>query len=217
MRKEKADWEIAIEKTNASLDKANTAIEKTNASLDKANVSLDKAHAAIEKTNLSLDKANKAIAELSKEVTRVSCTVNGIGDSNGIVAETFFEEATQKGITLKINNCDAFFEQTVTNWVIDDGRGHPKAEIDIFMTNCDYLLLIETKYRLDKKHTEKMLDKVKMLEKYRPGAIVGKGILTAFASLGAKRSLRNYFRAHGHFVFTEKNRKIQMDYPVLQK
>ena len=182
MKKQKADWEIAMEKANASLDKANTAI-----------------------------------AELSKEVTRVNSAVNGIGDSNGIVAETFFEEATQKGITLKINEKDAFFEQTVTNWVIDDGKGHPKAEIDIFMTNCDYLLLIETKYRLDKKHTEKMLDKVKMLEKYRPEAVLGKEILTAFASLGAKRSLRDYFTEHGHFVFTEKNRKIQMDYPVLQK
>ena len=182
MKKQKADWEIAMEKANASLD-----------------------------------KANKAIAELSKEVTRVNRTVNGIGDSNGIVAETFFEEATQKGITLKIKEKDTFFEQTVTNWVIDDGKGNPKAEIDIFMTNCDYLLLIETKYRLDTKHTEKMFDKVKMLEKYRPEAVLGKEILTAFASLGAKRSLRDYFRAHGHFVFTEKNRKLHLDYPVLEK
>ena len=203
MKKEKADWEIAIEKTNASLD-------KTNISLDKANVSLDKA-------NVSMEKAHRAIAELSKEVTRVNHTVNGIGDSNGIVAETFFEEATQKGITLKIKDSNAFFEQTVTNWVIDDGKGNPKAEIDIFMTNCDYLLLIETKYRLDTNHTEKMFDKVKMLEKYRPEAVLGKEILTAFASLGAKRSLRDYFRAHGHFVFTEKNRKLHLDYPVLEK
>ena len=182
MKKQKADWEIAMEKANASLDKANTAI-----------------------------------AELSKEVTRVNSAVNGIGDSNGIVAETFFEEATQKGITLKINEKDAFFEQTAINLVVNDEKLRTKAEIDIVMTNCDYLLLIETKYRLDEQNESVFDNKIRALKEYEPQAVEGKKILTAFASLGAKRSLRDYFTSRGHFVFTEKNRKIQMDYPVLQK
>ena len=173
MRKQKADWEIAIEKTN------------------------------------------KAIAELSKEVTRVNRTVNGIGDSNGIVAETFFEEATQKGITLKINEKDTFFEQTAINLVVNDEKLKAKAEIDIVMTNCDYLLLIETKYRLDEQNESVFDNKISALKSYQPRAVEGKKILTAFASLGAKRSLRNYFREHGHFVFTEKNKKLHLDYPVL--
>ena len=144
----------------------------------------------------------------------MSSKLEGIGASNGIVAETFFQQATENGITLNIKGKKSVFEQTASNLIIYDDFGNPKAEIDLFMTNGDYLLLIETKYRLDKKHIEQIPHKIAMLEKHLPKAVEDKKILTAFASLGCAKSVKEFLTENGHFVFTQKDEQIHTAYPV---
>ena len=146
--------------------------------------------------------------KMGTRLEKMSSKLEGIGASNGIIAETFFEQATENGITLNIKGKKSVFKQTASNFVVYDELLNHKAEIDLFMTNGDYVLLIETKYRLDKKHIEKIPHKIAMLEKYAPKAVAGKKILTAFASLGCKKSVKEFLTENGHFVFTENNNKI---------
>ena len=206
--KKKADWEIAIEKTNEAIDRTHAGIDKMKAEMAER----DKA------MNAKLDKTNEAIDKMKVEAVVRDKAVNakliGIGVSNGIVAETFFAQAMEDGLTLMINGKKAFFEQTATNLVIYDKSLIAKAEIDVFMVNGNFVLLIETKYRLDKRHIEQIPKTIEMLQKYSPDVVKGKTILTAFASMGCQKDVKEFLTENGHFVFTEKNDQLQTAYPV---
>ena len=57
---------------------------------------------------------------------------------------------------------------------MNDEKLSAKAEIDIVMTNCDYLLLIETKYRLDEQNENVFDNKIRALKEYEPQAVEDK-------------------------------------------
>ena len=152
------------------------------------------------------DKRDK---KLDARLEKMSSKLEGIGASNGIIAETFFEQATENGITLNIKGKKSVFKQNASNFVVYDELLNHKAEIDLFMTNGgNYLLLVETKYRLDKKHVEQIPHKIAMLKKHLPKSVEDEKILKAFASLGCKKSVKEFLTENGHFVFTENNNKI---------
>ena len=199
--KKKADWEIAIEKTNEAIDRTHAGIDKMKAEMAERDKAMNAKMDRIQAEMLSRDKA-------------VNSKLIGIGVSNGIVAETFFAQAMEDGLTLMINGKKAFFEQTATNLVIYDKSLIAKAEIDVFMVNGNFVLLIETKYRLDKRHIEQIPQKIEMLQKYSPDVVKGKTILTAFASMGCQKDVKEFLTENGHFVFTEKNDQLQTAYPV---
>ena len=172
--KQKADWEIAIEKTNAAIEKTDAAIEKTNAGIDKMRVEFREEMAERDKRDKQMrEEMAERDKKINARIKKMSSKLEGIGASNGIVAETFFEQATENGITLNIKGKKSVFEQTASNLVICDDFANPKAEIDLFMTNGDYLLLVETKYRLDNKHVEQIPHKIAMLKKHLPKAVAG--------------------------------------------
>ena len=89
-----------------------------------------------------------------------------------------------------------------------------KAEIDILMDNGNYVLLIETKYRLGKKHINSFKKKIIALQKYTPDIVKGKKILTAFGAMGINKALTKTFNDAGHYVITAKNNRIHISSPM---
>ena len=80
-----------------------------------SNVELNNIVIIIEDWKIAIEKTNKEIVELKK-------TLKGIGLSLGNASETFFEQATKEGITLKIKGKEIFFNQSYVNFLIRDNK-----------------------------------------------------------------------------------------------
>ncbi len=143
---------------------------------------------------------------LREHLDRISSKLEGIGMSNGIVAESFFIEATEKGIEVG----GIKFKQTAVNFIVQDGFNH-KAEIDLVFNNSKYILLVEIKYRLDKQQIHTFNNIIHAMKEYCPELVKDKEILTAFASLGVKESIKKEFIKAGHYIFTQDQNEVKVD------
>ena len=99
--------------------------------------------------------------------------------------------------------------------MVDDFKS--KAEVGIVFRNGKYILFVETKYRLDRKQISTMDKKVAAIKKYAPDLLKDKEILTGFASLGVKSSVRDEFIAAGHRVLAQDDNDVRVEGNFIKK
>ena len=146
------------------------------------------------------------IKKWERRQEKIDRKLDALGVGSGLAAENFFEGATEDGIA--INGIK--FEQASVNLVIMDGLQH-KAECDLVFNNGEYILLLEVKYRLDKKHIHSLDEVIAAIKKYEPELIEGKTILTGFASLAVREEIKKEFIAAGHYILTQDGEKAKVE------
>lgn len=150
---------------------------------------------------------------------KVASDLGTVSYHNGIMAENFFNEATQKGVNIG----GVEFYQYSTNFVIElEKRKRGKinrqrlAEFDIVMLSNDLkkVLLIEVKYRLDSEDKHFFEKRIPLLQKHGNKTLKGKKIYTAFASLAFKKGIVEEFQNAGHYVLTGNNNRVNVFPPA---
>jgi hypothetical protein len=113
----------------------------------------------------SIAAAEKRSATLDNQIREVSNNVNGIGKSNGMVAQEFFFTAIENGdrkiFGEQFDQCYSYVKR------------HGKAsgytnEQDIILFNCDSMALIEVKYRARKEDVQKIIDRLPAFQTLYP-------------------------------------------------
>lgn len=144
-----------------------------------------------------------------KRQKKTESTLNGLGLSCGITAETFFIEGTEDGLTIdKHNFVQDYANFDVRTW--DGKKKNTETEIDLVLSTDDIVFLIETKYRIDDKHYEECEDRFAIFQKYEQKYIRGRKIYKGIATLGVKKDMKAFYKEKGYFILTQKGDNIKV-------
>ena len=147
-----------------------------------------------------------------KRQKKTESTLNGLGLSCGVTAETFFIEGTEDGITIDKHT----FKQDLSNYEVRKWIGKKLktfTEIDLVLSTDDIVFLIETKYRIDEKQHEECEKKFALFQEHEQDYIAGRKIYKGIASLGVKKDMKEFYKEKGYFILTQKGDNIKVFNP----
>lgn len=174
----------------------------------------------MDRIDTTLAEVAKSLKETDKILKENSSRTRSIEHSNGIMAETFFQEATQKGVTVK--NVE-YYQYSTNETVALEYRERGKikrrrlAEFDIVMLSKDLkkMLLIEIKYRLDPMDLHFFEKRIPILQQFGSKTLKEvKHIDTAFASMAFKEGVIAQFQNEGHHVLSMNNNEVYVVPPA---
>jgi small-conductance mechanosensitive channel len=147
------------------------------------------------------DRRMKEIREQSKKhdriLTRIEKNLGGLGQSLGMLIETLIAAKLWE----KFDRLHYDFVGAYQRVPIYDRRRHAVAEIDILLTDDNYVMAVEVKTQFDKKDdVDHHLQRMERILKWPPAACKGKVLLGAIAGGTVSPEVRDYAHAAGVFV-----------------
>jgi hypothetical protein len=130
-----ASLSIAQKETNEQMQRTNKQMKKTD-----------------EKANKRLEKLEKFINKETKDTKKLKEMIFGIGKSQGLVAEEFFENSLRNN--QKIGG--VVYDEMISN--MKKIKGKLEAEYDLILVNGKELAIIEVKYNAHLNDLDKFLN-----------------------------------------------------------
>ena len=106
--------------------------------------------------NNRFEKMREQFAETDRKIREVSSQLGGIGNSNGDVAEEYFQNAFRKNPQLN----GEVYDTVSFNVTPMLKKGQKWAEYDIVLANGESIAIIEIKYHLEKNDMKKALSEI---------------------------------------------------------
>jgi len=128
------------------------------------NENSSKTERRFQKMEHSKEEVWEQIWETEKIVKENSKQIGGIGNSSGIVAESYFRNSFSKNMYFAGQE----FDQIDTRLTRKNKKLNLQAEYDIVMYNCKAVAIIEIKYNADKEDVEQTLKKADTFKKLFP-------------------------------------------------
>jgi hypothetical protein len=157
--------------------------------------------AAIMKTDeqirKSQEKTDEQMRKSEKRLARMEKNLGGLGLSIGTLVETLIAAKLWE----KFDRLSYNFQQAYQRVPIYDRGRHAITEIDILLTDDDYVMAVEVKTQLDKKDdVDYHLKRMERILKWPPAACKGKKLLGAMAGGTVAPDVRDYAHSVGFFV-----------------
>ncbi|GHV48132.1 hypothetical protein AGMMS49546_38420 [Spirochaetia bacterium] len=153
--------------------------------------------AHIEKTDEQVEKTLAAVAEMSKKVDRVTENVGGLNRSMGSLIETLIAARLWE----KFDEYDYNLKRAYRNVEIFDENNKKCGEIDILLSNGEYVMIVEVKTELDKEEdVNHHLKRMELIKQYPPAECKGKKLLGAMAGGLVDFDVQDYAHRVGFFV-----------------
>jgi len=149
LSKENEKW---LKDLGAKLDRIAEEREKAAKERAEAEAERDKKHAKEE------EERKKSYEELHKLIFGVGTEVNGISNSNGMVAEDYFFETLKKTKTLGGLHFDIVIRNIANALKLENGTTL-NDEYDTVMINDTAVCVVEVKYKVEKKDVRKLAKK----------------------------------------------------------
>jgi len=144
---------------NARMDRMAEAREKEAKEREKSYAELHKAIFGVnEEREKEAKEREKSYAELRDLIYGVGTEVNGISNSNGMVAEDYFFETLKKTKTLGGIHFDGVIRNMTNILKLEDGT-ILNDEYDTVMINDTAVCVVEVKYKVERKDVKKLAKK----------------------------------------------------------
>ncbi|GHU23986.1 hypothetical protein FACS1894172_15770 [Spirochaetia bacterium] len=192
--KRQAEYKKEYEKRQVEYEKRQAEYEKRQAESEKRSKALD---AQIERTQAQVDKTSAEVDRMSRKVDRVCDNVGGLNRSMGELIETLIAARLWE----KFNAYDYNLERAYQRVPLFDENNTKLTDIDILLSNGEYVMAVEVKRELDReKDIDHHLKRMELIKKYPPAECKGKKLLGAMAGGVVDADVQNYAHSVGFFV-----------------
>ena len=150
-----------------------------------------------EKTEKMIRENAAALEETRKTVDRVCKNVGGLNRSMGELIETLIAARLWEKFADYPYNLQRAYQRVP----LFDEQNHVLTDIDILLTNGDYVMAVEVKAELNRKDdVDHHLKRMERILKYPPADCKGRKLLGAMAGGAVDPDVRDYAHAAGFFV-----------------
>ena len=149
-------------------------------------------------TEESFKRMEKTVADLSKNI-------GGLGNSLGRFTEAMFEMELWK----KFTELGYTFEKQSSHVKYRE-YGKVIAEIDLFLEDGDYIMLVEVKTELDNNDVNEHLDRIDKVRQYINARNDSRKIVGAVAGGIVSESTRKFAQNNGLFVITQSGESVMV-------
>ncbi|GHU33397.1 hypothetical protein FACS1894172_11840 [Spirochaetia bacterium] len=170
------------------------ALMETRERQIKTDAQIDRMSAEIEKNAARVDAQ---ITKMSEKVDRVTENVGGLNRSMGELIETLIAARLWEKFDAYPYNLKRAYQRVP----VFNENNEKVAEIDILLSNGEYVMVVEVKRELDKeKDVNHHLERMELVKQYLPAECVGKKVLSAMAGGVVDFDVQNYAHSAGFFV-----------------
>ncbi|GHT51771.1 hypothetical protein FACS1894102_7660 [Spirochaetia bacterium] len=194
----------AVAQTTAGLDTLEAKVAQTTANVDKTTAGLDTLEAKVaqttanvDKTTAGLDTLEAKVAQTIANVDKVSKNVGGLNRSMGELIETIIAAKLWEKFDAYAYNLKRSYQRVP----LYDENSNVLTDIDILLSNGEYVMAVEVKRELDKKDDiDHHLKRMELIKKYPPAECKGKKMLGAMAGATVDPDMAAYAHSVGFFV-----------------
>ncbi|GHV70484.1 hypothetical protein AGMMS49928_18450 [Spirochaetia bacterium] len=173
-------------------------------------LSFEQVWAAIMKTEEQMQKTDARIDKMAEKVDDVSKNVGGLNRSMGELIETLIAA----GLWEKFDAYPYNFRRAYQRIYLFDETDRKLTDIDVLLTNAEYVMAVEVKRELDKKDdVDHHLKRMELIRKYPPAECVGKKLLGAMAGGTVDPDIQAYAHSVGFFVLELTGESVRLIEP----
>ncbi|GHU26712.1 hypothetical protein FACS1894164_18160 [Spirochaetia bacterium] len=211
MATEQPQMGLTFEQVWAALMETREHFDKMVMEADKRQVEIDaqiaKTQAQVDKTSAEIDRMSNNVDNMSKKVDKVTDNVGGLNRSMGELIETLIAARLWE----KFDAYDYNLRRAYQRVPLFDENNEKVAEIDVLLSNGEYVMAVEIKRELDKeKDVNHHLKRMELIKKYPPAECKGKKLLGAMAGGIVDFDVQSYAHSVGFFVLELTGESVRL-------
>ena len=157
--------------------------------------------------SLTLKESDKLVKELTKDIKRMSKNLGGLGDSIGGLIETLVGAKLWE----KFANYPYGFQRAHRRVQVFDDRTHLElTDIDILLSNTEWVMAVEVKNKVNLKEVERHIKRMDLIRQHPPAEAQGKKLLGAMAGGSINPEARNLANEIGFFLLELKGESVYL-------
>ncbi|GHV73539.1 hypothetical protein AGMMS49940_08410 [Spirochaetia bacterium] len=174
---------------------------------DEQKVSHEKTEELQRKTEETVNKMAANVDRMSAKVDRVTANVGGLNRSMGELIETLIAARLWE----KFDAYPYKFRRAYQRVPLFDETDRICTDIDILLTNSDYVMAVEVKRELNSREdVDHHLKRMELILKYTPDQCKGKKLLGAMAGGSVDPDVQRYAHSVGFFVLELTGESVRL-------
>jgi hypothetical protein len=169
-----------------------------------------KTEAQVEKTQAQVEKTSVEVEAMAKKVDKVSENVGGLNRSMGELIETLIAARLWE----KFDAYPYDLKRAYQRIPLYDENNRVLSDIDILLTNGEYVMAVEVKRELNREDdVDHHLKRMELILKYPPDQCKGKKIVGAMAGGVVDADVQEYAHRAGFFVLELTGDSVRLAQP----
>ncbi|MDR1950444.1 MAG: hypothetical protein LBQ38_13725 [Spirochaetaceae bacterium] len=161
----------------------------------------------VDKTTTNVDKMSERVDKMCERVDKISENVGGLNRSMGELIETLIAARLWE----KFNEYPYNLRRAYQRIPIFDENNRVLTDIDILLSDSEYVMAVEVKRELDKeKDIDHHLKRMELIRKYPPAECKGKKLLGAMAGGVVDPDVQDYAHSAGLFVLELAGESVEL-------
>ncbi|GMO44417.1 MAG: hypothetical protein Ta2B_25260 [Termitinemataceae bacterium] len=163
--------------------------------------------ARVDRTTENVDKMAARVDKMAAKVDKVSENIGGLNRSMGEFIETLIAAKLWKKFDAYAYNLKRAYKRVP----LYDENSNLLTDIDILLSNGEYVMAVEVKRELDReKDIDHHLKRMELIKKYPPAECKGKKLLGAIAGGTVESYAAEYAHSVGFFVLELTGESVQL-------
>ena len=155
----------------------------------------------MKETDRRMKETDRRMERTDKKIEKLTEDIGGLRNSIGYLVESFFNARMWE----LLKDYPYGFKRSYRRVKIYDNDDKDLGDIDILLSNSEWVMVIEVKSFAMEKDLKKHLDQLELIRRYPPAEVKGKKIISGFAAVSYDNDLCQDIHAAGLFVFTINN------------
>jgi hypothetical protein len=188
---------LQMKETDRILKETDQILKETDQIVKETAQSQKETDRIVKETARSQKETDLQIKRMSERVDRVTTNVGGLNRDMGEIIETLIAAKLWE----KFDAYSYDFKRAYRRMELFDERNRKLTDIDILLSNGEYVMAVEVKTELDGQDQVKHhLRRMELIQKYPPAECRGKKLLGAMAGAAVNEEVRDYAHELGLFV-----------------
>ncbi|GMO58090.1 MAG: hypothetical protein Ta2G_18140 [Termitinemataceae bacterium] len=195
------------EETAKQMKKTEECIEKMSKRVDETSAQIKETDKQIKETGEQIKKTDEQMKKTDEQIKRMSKNLGGIGESLGELIETLIAARLWEKFDAYPYNLKRAYQRVP----LYDENSNILTDIDILLSNGEYVMGVEVKREFDKKkEVDHHLKRMELIQKYPPAECKGKKLLGAIAGGTVDPDVAAYAHSVGFFVLELSGESVRL-------
>jgi archaellum component FlaC len=196
-----------FDKMSERVDRTSENVDKMAERFDRQTEKFDKQSEQVDRTSEHVDKVLERFDRQTEKFDKMSENLGGLNRSMGELIETLIAARLWE----KFNEYPYDLQRAYQRVPLFDENNRVLTDIDILLSNGEYVMAVEVKRELDReKDVDRHLKRMELIRKYPPAETKGKKLLGAMAGGVVDADVRDYAHSAGLFVLELTGESVKL-------
>jgi hypothetical protein len=197
----------ALMETRERVDRTTENVNRMSERVDRTTENVNRMSERVDRTSEHVDKVTERFDKQTAKFDKLSENVGGLNRSLGELIETLIAARLWE----KFSEYPYDLQRAYQRVPLFNENNRVLTDIDILLSNGDYVMAVEVKHELNRKDdVDHHLKRMELIRKYPPAETKGKKLLGAMAGGVVDSDIRDYAHNVGFFVLELAGESVKL-------